>query len=61
MHARVRTQTQVPECLCPPLFYFLTTLTPLRSPSLHAQRYAWQAQLNRDPTERPYSISLASV
>lgn len=61
MHARIRTQAQVPECLCPPLSFFKTTLTLLFSPFLHAQRHAWQAQLNRDPTERPNSISLASL
>ena len=61
MHARIRTQTHVPECLCPPLPFLKTTLTLLFSPFLHAQRHAWQAQLNRDPTERPNCISLASL
>lgn len=63
MHAHIRTQAQVPECLCPPLppFFLKTTLTLLFSPFLHAQRHAWQTQFNRDPTERPNSISLASL
>ena len=44
-----------------PFFVKKTTLTLLSSPLLHAERHALQAQLNLVPTERPYSVSLASL
>jgi hypothetical protein len=48
--------------LSPSLFLLKkTTLTLLSSPLLHAERHALQAQLNLVPTERPYSVSLASL